>query len=248
MRSNAGTMTLKYATCAAISLGFLSFAASEPSQKVVVTNTQHLDFPAGGELRVKDSTGELTIEGWDQPGAEITTTKSTKREYEVRERENATRELDKVHVVAQRQGGDLVVSTEFPKHRLFPPPSPLGSAVDFDLQYDIKVPRTARVLVDHNTGEVNIDSVTGEIHVTDKQGLILLHLAENRQYAIDARSGLGSVDSDFAGAEKRTPLLLGHSFMENPSGAAQKLYLRIHYGDIVILRQRIPQPPAPAAH
>jgi len=241
-------MTLKQVTCAAISLSGILFAATEPKQKVVVTNTQHLDFAAGGQLRMKHSTGEVTIEGWDQPDAEITTTKSTKREYEAGDRENAVRELDKVRVVAQRQGDDLVVTTEFPKHHLFPPPSPWGSAVDFDLQYDIKVPRGARVLVDHNTGEVNVDNITGEVHITDKQGLILLHLSENRPYAINARSGLGSVDSDFAGAEKRTRLLLGHSFLENPPGTPQQLYLRIRYGDIVILRQRIPQAPAPAAH
>lgn len=234
--------------CATIWLGAgaLLLAASEPKQKVVVTNTQHLDFPSGGQLRLKHSTGELTIEGWDQPGAEITTTKSTKREYEASERESAARELDKVHVVAQRQGDDLVVTSAFPSHHLLPPPSPWGSAVDFDLQYDIKVPRSARLVVDHNTGEVHVDNITGEIQVADRQGLILLHLDENRQYAIDARSGLGSVNSDFPGSEKRTPLLLGHSFVENRPGTAQKLYLRIHYGDIIILRERIPQAPSPA--
>ncbi len=241
-------MTLKHVICAAILFGSLLFAASEPKQKVVVTNTQHLDFASGGQLRLKHSTGELTIEGWDQPGAEITTIKSTKKEYEASERENAVRELDKVHVAAQRQGDDVVVTTEFPRHRLLPPPSPLGSAVDFDLRYDIKVPRSARVAVNHNTGEVHVDNITGETHITDKQGLITVHLAENRPYAIDARSGLGSVDSDFAGTEKRTPLLLGHSFMGNPPGNAQKLYLRIRYGDIIILRQRIPQPPGPLTH
>jgi len=238
-------MTLKHVICAAILLGSLLFAASEPKQKVVVTNTQHLDFASGGQLRLKHSTGEPTIEGWDQPGAEITTTKSTKREYEASERENAVRELDKVHIAAQRQGDDVVVTTEFPKHNLFPPPSPLGAAGDFDLRYDIKVPRSARLAVDHNTGDVHVDNISGEIHVTDKQGLITVRLAENRPYVIDARSGLGGVDSDFAGAEKRTPLLLGHSFMENPPGSAQKLYLRIRYGDIIVLRQRIPQPPGP---
>ncbi len=238
-------MTLKHVVCAAILLGSQVFAASEPKQKVVVTNTQDLDFASGGQLRLKHSTGELTIEGWDQPGVEITTIKSTKKEYEASERENAVYELDKVHVAAQRQGDDVVVTTEFPKHHLFPPPSPLGAAVDFDLRYDIKVPRSAGLAVDHNTGEVHVDNITGQIHVTDKQGLITVHLAENRPSAVDARSGLGSVDSDFAGTEKRAALLLGHSFMENPSGSAQKLYLRIRYGDIIVLRQRIP---GPAAH
>ena len=199
-------------------------------------------------MRLKHSTGEVTIEDWDQHGAEITTTKSSKRDYDAGDRENAAHELDKVRVISQRQGDDLVIITEFPRHHLFPPPSPWGSAVDFDLEYNIKVPRSARVTVDHNIGEVNVYNIAGEIDVAEKQGLILLHLAENRQYSIDAKSGLGSVNSDFPGAERRTPMLPGHSFTENVSGSAQKLRSRTRYGDIIILGERIPAYPSSAVH
>jgi len=40
-------------------------------QIVEVSKTDRMDFPANGTLRVQDSTGELTLEGWDQSGIEI---------------------------------------------------------------------------------------------------------------------------------------------------------------------------------
>src|ERR1700729_128256 len=53
----------------------------------VVSKTQHLDFPAGGTLRFINSVGVLTVEAWDQPGVEITTTKSTKADVDAAHRE-----------------------------------------------------------------------------------------------------------------------------------------------------------------
>lgn len=222
------------------------FAAEETKQKVQVSKTEHLDFASGGVLQLKNSTGELTVEAWDQPGVEITTIKSTKEAYASGDREKATRELDRVNVKGERQGQDLVITTDFPRHRFFPPPTSLGAAVDFDLEYDIKVPRDARLVVDHNIGEIHVEQLTGDVQVHARQGEITLHLAADRQYAIDAKSDIGDVISDFPGTEKRK-VLVGHQFADSPPASAQKLHLRTGYGDIILLEIRKPSAPAPAA-
>ena len=64
-----------------ISVGCLMAANDEVPRKIQVTKTEHADLSAGGTVRFKNSTGELTIEGWDQPGVEITTIESTKIAY-----------------------------------------------------------------------------------------------------------------------------------------------------------------------
>lgn len=222
----------------------LLLAADEPRQKAVVSNTQHLDFPSGGQLRFVHSTGDLTIEAWDQPGIEMTTIRSTKEDYDDKDREKAAGEFQKIQVETERKGDELVVTTKFP-HLDLPPPTPFGAATNFDLEYHIKAPRNARVTIDHNIGEVHIEDISGEIHVTARQGLILLHLPEDGKYAIDAKSDVGAVNSDFPGTEHRAGLIFGHHFTGNPSGAAQKLYLRIRYGDVVILKENSPAPPPP---
>jgi hypothetical protein len=171
-----------------------------------------LDFPSGGTLHLKNSVGELTVEGWDQPGIEITTIKP-----------------DRVRVTATPQKDEVVVTTVAPKHFS-------------DMEYRIRVPRNARLVIDHNQGEVHIDGVTGEMHVTDRKGQITVHVPQDGQYAIDARAKLGAIDSDFPGREDRK-LKFGHTFVSAASSAAQKMYLRVGFGDITILAIRKPSSP-----
>ena len=54
--------------------------------------------------------------------------------------------------------------------------------------YDIRVPRNARLAVDHDTDYVFVDNLMGDIHVTVLHSSITLCLPAEGQYAIDARS------------------------------------------------------------
>ena len=226
----------------------LHAAGSETRQKVQVTNTQRMDFPAGGTLRLKNSVGVLTVDAWDRPDVEITTIKSTKAEYDARDREKVAHELESVRVAAERRGDELVITTDCPRHWPFPPPNlldPLAEETNFDLEYRIKAPGAARLIAEHGIGEVNIDGLTGDIQVTLRQGEILLHLPEDGRYDIHAKSGSGAVNSDFPGEEKRSWWLVGHRAMNQDSQAPHKLDLRVKFGDIVILKTRVPKTPEP---
>ena len=211
-------------------------------QKVQVSKTEKVDFPAAGTLRLQNSTGELTIEGWDQAGVEITTIKSAK---------TAARDLDRVQISTKRNGDELVITTDFPHHRAFPYVTPLQTVTNFDLEYHIKVPRNAKLIVKHQDGDVHIDDVAGNIQVTARQGLISVRLTGEMPPSIDARSDLGSVNSDFSGGptakDTRHPWPFGHQFVEGTSTAPQNLHLNIGFGDIVILKAHSPQAPRPVS-
>ena len=229
-------------------LACLMLGDDEARQKVQVSKTEKMDFPANGTLRLQNSTGELTIEGWDQPGVEITTTKSSKEEYLAKDRDKAAKELDRVQVSAKQNGNDLVITTEYPRHRAFPYVTSLSTVTNFDLAYVIKVPRNAKLIVKHEDGEVHVDDVTGNIQATARQGLISLRLEGDTPPAIDAKSYIGTVNSDFAGREKLQPLHFGHSFAEGAASASpapQNLHLKITFGDIVILKAHEPKRPGP---
>jgi hypothetical protein len=214
----------------------------EPKQKAQVSKTEHFDFPSGGTLRFRNSVGVLTVEAWDQPGVEMTTIKSTRVELDARGRENATHDLDRVKVAAERKGNELVIATTFPRHRPFRVFYPLSGNTNFDLEYHIKAPVNAKIIANHTLGDVNIDGLAGDIQVTLAQGEILLHLPEQEKYNIHAKSSVGSVNSDFSELEKRT-WLLGHRSVDDNSAAMHKLNLKVGYGDIVILRIRTPKAP-----
>lgn len=220
----------------------LLIADDAPIEQVQVTHTEHMDFPSGGVLHLKKSTGDLTVEGWDRPDIEITTIKSTKS-YQPSDRSAAAKSLDRIRLVPERHGDELTVTTEFPKHemltRLF------RGVSSFELQYVIKVPRNARLIIDHDSGNVFVDNVTGDVRVTDGIGQIILHLPQQGHYAFDAKSDLGAVESDFPGPEHGRLIGLGRAFFTEAPAGAQKLYARIGYGDITILKIRQPAPPPP---
>jgi hypothetical protein len=226
----------KAAVLALIGLGIscLVLADGEPQRFFQVTKTERLDFPSGGLLRLKNSSGQITIEGWDRPDVELTTTKSTKEPYNPQDREKAVGELDQVHIATELHGDELVITTDFPRHGIFRPFLRGGTRVDVD--YRIGVPRNARVAIEHYTGFVSLDNIAGDIRVTASQAEITLHLPEDGQYAIDAKSKLGDVISDFPGHTQRKLWFLGKQFAHENTAASQKIDLRAGYGDIIILK------------
>jgi hypothetical protein len=230
------------ALCCVLQAAAPQGTAPQPAlQKVQASKTEHSDFPLIGMLHLKNSIGELTIEAWDQPGMEITTTKSSKVAVEGKERDKAVKLLDNVKITTERKGDEVTVTTEFPKHSKLV--RPFEGMTDFDLEYLIKVPSNAHLIIDHEMGEVHIDSMLGEIHVTDHQGLISVRLPDG-QYSIDALSKIGAVNSDFAGNEKSRKWL-GQTFAASGGAALQKISLRIGYGDIIIARDHHPASPTP---
>ena len=216
-------------------------AQDETKTPAQVTKTERVEFPAGGVLRLNDAIGELTITGWDRPDVEITTIKSTKSSYGAQDREKHVRDLEQIQIKTERRGNEVVVTTEFPRYRIFPPPLPWSSGhAEFDLEYRISAPREARLDINHNTGEVHIDDVASDIHATVFKGLITLRLPEENQYAIDAKTDAGSIFSDFPGDMRRRFGLVGHQFNGKPPSPAHNLYLRIGYGDIALVKIRKP--------
>ena len=229
----------------AAGMSCLLLAADEAGQKTGVTKTERMDFPAGGVLHVKHSIGELTVEGWDQPGMEITTIKSPRLAYDSQWREKAShkRELDETHVTAERHENEVAVTTTLP-HRSFLPPWPLRGGRGVGLDYQIKIPRNARLVVEHGSGEVHVEGLTGDLHVTVRRGEITVRVPQEGEYAIDARSSLGDIVSDFPGSAHRRPWLFAHRFAGEASASAHKVYLRTSFGDIIILKIRQPAEPA----
>jgi hypothetical protein len=216
-------------------------AEEAADQYARTAKTEHMDFPAGGLLRVNHSIGDLTIEGWDQPGIEITTTKTTKEEVEPQDRQKGVQELDQVRLAPEQKGNVLTLTEMYPRYGrfLFFPGN-----TRFYLETHISVPRNARLEI-RGSGDLYIHGITGAIDADLSHGTMVLRMPENGHYAIDAGSKFGTVNSDFPGKENRRAWLVGHEFNGAANSAAQKLHLRAGYGDVIILKIRQPEYPAP---
>jgi hypothetical protein len=192
-----------------------------------VTETKAMDFPSGGTLRIQKSVGLLSVDGWDQPGIEITAIKTGGSE----------KDRDRTRVTAERRGNDIVVITSVVQNPW--PLRPFEGIRPVSLEYRIHLPRSARLDIQHRSGQVNVTDILGDIRITDGQGQIALSLPEAGEYSIDAKSRLGAVDFDFPGRERKK-LKFGHAFMSQSNQGAQHLYLRIGFGDITILKEPMP--------
>src|SRR6267142_4495377 len=78
-------------------------------QPVEVTSTERVSFASGGLIRLSDSYGHLTVEGWDRPEVEITVTKSTDSYFAPDQREQAMRLLERLQIVPERRSDTELV-------------------------------------------------------------------------------------------------------------------------------------------
>jgi hypothetical protein len=207
-------------------LGFGGFLFGEgPAEQLAqVINTQRIDFAPGGTIRLEKSWGDLYIEGWDQPQVEISVTKSTSySDNAAALKEKVAPKLDTIKVAADRRSdSELAV--------------PLSKTAKngVHLEYSLHVPRNSRLIIDHRGGSVEVGNVTGDIEAANRHGDILLMLPGAGAYAIDARSRMGHIASDFEG-KTLSRYLVGQRFIGANSSGAHRIYLRTGFGGITIL-------------
>jgi len=171
-----------------------------PRQSFEVTSTQRMPFLPGGAIRLENSYGYLTVEGWDEPEVEITVIKSTDRFYEPDEREKAEQLLNQIRVVAElRSGKELAISTTLPlRHGLFASKLPPGALLPRNrrrvtLDYTIRVPRDSRLVIHHKVGYVSVRDLAGDMEVNSHSGDMIVALSDTTPCSIDAATRLGSI-------------------------------------------------------
>jgi hypothetical protein len=204
-----------------------------PKVNVEKTTTENADLPPGGTLRIEDSYGELNIEAWDEPGVRMVVTLSAWVSDIPAARDRVTKELSDIHIASEKQGNYLVIRS--PRHPRF--------RRDGRLDYRILVPRTARLYIRHDIGDVVIGGVTGSIDAAVKTGDILLRLDGAASYSFDAYVREGRVHSDFAGTWRRHHYW-AEGYTANGSSAAVSVKLHAGIGGIDIRKLQTVPPPS----
>jgi hypothetical protein len=215
-----------------------------PKQSFEVTSTERVNFLPGGTIRLENSYGYLTVEGWDEPEVEVTVTKSTDRFYEPGRKEQAGKAFEQIRVVTERRSDqEVVISTTLPDRHSFPSsilPSgriivsmPKKNRLGVTIDYTVHVPRDSRLVVGHDHGYVWVSDVTGDIEVNSHTGDMIVVVPDAGPYSIDARTRMGSVSSDFRGNGHKQ-FLVGTQFVHAGQAASRRIYLRMGRGSITI--------------
>ena len=216
-------------------LACLLLAGQDTRQKVQTAETQKMTFEPSAALHLENSIGQVNIQGWNRPEVEVTILKSTKSEFGSQDRDKGAKELETVKTTFTRKNEEIVLSSDFKKGGF--PPFQTGPPVD--VVYQIRMPREGRLIVDQDTGTVNLSQLFGDIRVTVHKGSISVAVPGDAQYSLDAKSKFGTVTSNLA-----KPLhglyFLGEKLAYDTPKNSHKLYLRAGSGDIVIVHS--PQP------
>jgi hypothetical protein len=217
-------------------------ADDRPKEALSSTHTERFKVAAAGAIRLQNSFGEVDIDGWDRPEVEVTVIRSTERLYDAKaqghNRDEVQRRLDSVQITVKQDGNDIVISTAYPPRNAFT--HPLSRRSDIEISYRIKAPRDSKLIIDHNSGGVNVSDIGGDIHATVINGQVTLTLAPGGQYAIDAQSTIGNIYSDFEGRAQRRQIV-GEGFGRPGTAPVTNLYLRVRIGDIIL--QKLHGPP-----
>lgn len=212
-------------------------AGDRAKETLVAAQKEIFHVAPASAIRLENSFGEVDVDGWDRDETEVTVVRSTERLYTPKQRAGAQKRLDSVRITVRQDGGDVIISTAYPPRRFLL--HPLSRRSDIDIAYRIKAPRSSRLIVQHNSGGVNVSGIAGDIHATVTNGQITLTLPVSHRYSIDAQTTIGSVYSDFEGEDRRSGYL-GEDFSQRRETPAASLFLRVCVGDILI--QKLLQP------
>jgi hypothetical protein len=193
-----------------------------------------VDFAAGGTIRFEGTEGELNIEGWDEPQVQIVLTRFDYADSTAQDKDRLKSNLERIVVKTEKRSGtELLVTTTLPHRNYFV--RKVRGKTDADMNYRIMVPRDSHLIVHHGNGDVILYNVGGGIEATAHTGAIVVQLEDPAQYAIDARSKVGEVYSDYDG-QHRTHLWVRESFLAPAAAPAHKIFLRVKIGDIDVVK------------
>jgi hypothetical protein len=221
-------------------------AEKGPERSFEVTTKERVPFLPGGTIRLDNSYGYLTVEGWDEPQVEITVTKATDHFFEPGQKEKAEKNFDQIRVSAERHSDkELAIATTIPvRNSLFTSVLPSGLIIvtrpllpnnkrGVTVECTVRVPRDSRLVVHHDNGYVWVSDVTGDIEVHSHTGDMIVMLPDPGPYFINATTRIGSVSSDFSG-KALNQFLLGTHFAYASEGPSRRIDLRMGRGSITI--------------
>ena len=177
------------------------------AQRVDLSTSDKTDFAPGGTVRIENSTGELNVEGWDQPFVEIRTDRYAW---------SAKADLKRLYVIKKLEGNTLTITT---RHKRFS---------DIRVNYRILVPRNTKLVIHHGTGSVIVYGVEGDIDASANVGDVVVQLRDPAKYKIDASTNLGTIYSDFAGTTKGRRLHMGSGLSGEEDGTGDQRHITLH--------------------
>ena len=181
-----------------------------------------------GWLTIESRTGDIQIEGWDEPRLEI----EAEKVVEAKSESAAKPYYERLQIELAGQDKNVTLRTQFPPRRLW---RPFRGESRLSVNYHIRMPYDANLRLKCVDGDVTINGLVGAQRVRVNYGDVEIrvpHLDFLR--SLRARSFLGYVQSDLNGADS-AGFAQGLSYW-NPKGG-QDISISVRMGGIFVYRE-----------
>lgn len=146
-----------------------------------------------GTLTIDTRTGDIEIEGWDEPRLEI----SAEKVVEARSEKHAEPLYDDVQLVLAGQDKKVLLRTVYPSRR---PWRPFHNESKLSVNLRINMPYDANVVLKCVDGDVRVSGLVGQQALNVNYGDVEVDIPSiYRLRSLDARTILGYVQSDLHG-------------------------------------------------
>lgn len=178
-----------------------------------------------GTLFIETRTGDLHIEGWDEPRLEVEAEKVVRAASEAK----AQPLYEVVKIGLEGQDKKIRLSTRYPARRLW---RPFRGESKYSVNFRIRMPYDANLSIKCVNGDVRVFGITGHEQLQVNYGDVEIDVPDVYQLGLlDAHAWLGYVQSDLAGMDRDSAGFRQGIAFWNPNGK-QAIKVRVRMGGV----------------
>lgn len=180
---------------------------------------------SGGTLTVDARTGDIHIEGWDDPRVEVEAEKVVRAKSEA----EANRLYDQIGIQFTGQDKEVRLSTFYPGRSLW---RPFHGESKLSVNFRIQMPYDANLTLRCVDGDVRVFGVTGREKLSVNYGDVEINVPDVwRLRSFDAHAWVGYVQSDLHGMSQDSAGLQQRVSFWNSYGS-QDIVVRVRMGGV----------------
>jgi hypothetical protein len=211
---------------------------SRPVQELAKTEEKTFDFSPGGSVQVTGDAGFIRVESWDKNEVFL---RYTKRVWESRRRD-AEKRLEDLQVEINDQPGQLSIrqipefqEKDFRFFDLFDPDRWAHTRHSARIDFELRVPRQCRLILESDEGDVTVRGIDGEVKIDCDEGNIEVENLARGDVSVQTDEGeiaCRNLQLD----DGRLSLASDEGTIRASDVAARSVWAETDEGDIVLTR------------
>jgi len=182
---------------------------------------------SGGTLIVDSRVGDIHVTGWDEPRVEVDAEKLVRAGNQT----GANSMFERIKVALEGRDKTVRLSTIYPSRKLW---RPFRGESKLTVNFDIKMPYDASLVLRCVDGDVRVEGVTANEHLRVNYGDVEVDVPSVEALrSLYAHTWLGYVQSDLHGREEDGAGVKQQIAFWNPAGK-QEVAVRVRMGGVFI--------------